>query len=229
MGRKIDRFALLTLAAVVLYIVFLNAFGSIALACLLTFPVCAALIRIWKKRAPLARMTRFQAKEILRKWAYGSDEDARRELLPLIRSDGKVIYLPRHPTASVGMGDVFGTWKANRSEDHIVIAAPCYADSRARTFARTLEKPTVFIMDAPKLISAIRKSDLPAPSMPLGRSFVFRLKEMISALPGRRPWYRNLLLGLIMMLIYLSSGRTAYLILSAGMLLLAGIGAGMRA
>lgn len=229
MGRKIDRLALLTLAAVVLYIVFLNAFGSIALACIMTFPVCAALIRIWKKRAPLARMTRFQAKEILRKWAYGSDEDVRRELLPLIRSGGKVIYLPRHPTASVGMGDVFGAWKANRSEDHIVIAAPCYADGRARTFARTLEKPSVSIMDAPKLIPLIRKSGLPAPNAPLGRNLIYRFREMLAALPGRRPWYRNLLLGLAMMLIYLASGRAAYLILSVGMLLLAGIGVRMRA
>ncbi|MBQ5749440.1 MAG: GNAT family N-acetyltransferase [Oscillospiraceae bacterium] len=62
--------------------------------------------------------------------------------------------------ASVGMSDVFGAWKSNRDKPRLVIASPCYADSRARAFAKTLREPSEEIADASRLIPQLRKHGL---------------------------------------------------------------------
>lgn len=228
MGKRIDRLVLLALTAFVLYIMFLNAFESIVIACAFTLLCCTVLLRLFGKYIHRDHMTRFQAKELLSRWAYDSDEKAESEILSLLQPDGKMIYFPKHPSSTLGMSDVFSAWKAHREEEIIIIVTTGCADGRAKTFSRTLEKPSVRIMDASKLIPIIRKSDIPVPHIQSGRFFFRKMKEIILMLPGRRPWYKNMLFGLAMMFVYLLTGRVIYLILSIGMLLLAGVGVRIR-
>lgn len=229
MGKWIDRSVLLALTAAALYLLLLQAFDSIVIACALSFICCGLLIHARSARGDKYRMTRMQAQTILERWAYGPDADALAQLCILLKdTDGQPVYLMKHPSQQLGLSDVFGAWKSHRDRSRLVIAAPCYADGRARTFARTLQNPTVEILDAAKLIPLIRRSDLPAPRAPHGRRFRSRLKEALTALPGRRPWPKNLRLGLLMLLVYLITGSAAYLLLAVGALFLAGAGIRMH-
>lgn len=230
MGKWIDRFALLLLLSFALYALFLHAFGSIIAACAFTFACCTILLRALKFKGKKYRMTRLQAEAILQQWAYGPDEIAKAAIAQLLNADeSTLIYLPRHPSASISMGDVFSAWKSHRSDGHIIVSAPCYADARAKAFAKTLKSPTVSISDAAQLIPRLRRSDIPAPRSPQGRQLMQKIRELFASLPGRRPWYKNLGIGLMLMLLYLITGSAAYLILSISALFLSGAGLRMRA
>lgn len=224
MGKYLDRAVLIVLTASALYLLFLSASGSILTAACLSFLCCATLLHFLRKKS--GRMTRRQAQALLTLWAYGSDDTARTNLENLTgisSADAKLVYLPKHPSASLSVSDVFGAWKSSRSQSHIIIAAPCPSDSRARTFVRTLHHPSAEILDAPKLISLIRRSNLNAPPLPHGRMILNRFRALLSELPLRRPWYKSLTVGTALMFVYLISGNTAYLILSISMLFLAGV------
>ena len=230
MGKWLDRALLTSLAAAALYLLFLSAFGSILAAACMSFGCCGLILRAFRGKA--GRMTRHQAKTLLDSWAYGPDDDARASIARLSGISGanpKLVYLPKHPTASVSVSDVFGAWKSARGQNRLIIAAPCYSDSRARVFARTLQQPSAELLDAPRLISLIRRSELKAPQIPRGRMILKRFRIILSGLPGRRPWYKSLGAGLALMLVYLVSGNAAYLILSVSTLFLAGVSIRARA
>lgn len=222
MGKTIDRLMLLAACATGLYLLWMRIFGNILLACGLSFAICALWIRFAHGRG--GRMTAAQAQAILERWAFGPDDEARVQILRLLRVDAEdLIYLPRPPAASMSMGDVFSAWKAHRNRSRIVLAAPCRADGRAQAFARTLREPTVEIADAQRLIGKIRRSDLEPPRIPRGRQLLHRLRMCLYALPGHRPWRQSAAFGLLLLPVYWLTGNPAYLFLGIGALFLAGI------
>lgn len=224
MGKWIDRALLTALAAATLYLLFLSAFGSIIPAACLSFACCA--LCLYALRGKAGRLSRHQAKAILESWAFGSDEDARTQLEAIVKGidpEATLVYLPKHPAVELSVSDVFNVWKANRSADRLILASTCYACGRARVFSKTLQKPTLLLLDTARLIPLIRKSGLSISNDPGTNTRIPRLRMMFCELPDRRPWYKSLASGLGLMLIYLISGLTAYLILATGMLLLAGI------
>lgn len=230
MGRWIDRAALTALTALGLYLLFLSAFDSIIVAGCLAFVCCGLLFRARHKRGEKYHMTRLQAQSILEGWAYGSDDEAQSQIEALMDGQqGELIYLAKHPTATLSMNDVFSAWKAHRNAEKLIVAAVCHSDGRARTFAATLKAPTIEILDAARLIPMVRRSSLPPPHALRGRQLFIRIKLLLTALPSRRPWHRNLLIGLGLMLVYLVSGSPAYLALSIGSLFIAGVSVRARA
>lgn len=229
MGKWIDRAAISALTAFGLYLLFLTAYESMPTALLLTFACCIILFTTRTKRKSHFRMTRFQAQMLLEQWAYGPDCEAESQIRTLLAgSEGDIVYLPRHPSASISQGDVFSAWKSHVGTDRLILSAPCYADGRARTFAATLRNPPVRIVDAAKLIPMIRKSELPIPRSSKGKQLLRRLRACIAELPGRRPWHKNLLTGLGLMLVYLITGNGAYLALSVASLFICGVSLRVR-
>lgn len=225
MGKWIDRAVLVTLTAFGLYILFLQAFGSVYAAAGLSFACTLMIVRRRSHRGARYLLTRMQAETILQKLAYGDDGEAHSRIARLTGcSEEELVYLAKHPTASVGMSDVFGAWKSNRDKPRLVIAAPCYADSRARAFAKTLREPSVEIADASRLIPQLRKHGLDGLQSDRLSARLSRMKKFFSDAPSRRPWPKNLLTGLFLLLLYLISGNILYLIASMVMLLLAGAG-----
>jgi len=230
MGKWIDRAVLTSLAAAAFYLLFLSAFGSIIPAACMAFMCCALLIHV--RRGRPGRMTKRQAQTILEHWAYGPDDQARAQIELLIgtgKPGEELVYLPKHPSATLSMTDAFSAWKSHRSAKKLILASVCYADGRARTFARTLQEPYVAILDAARLIPLIRKSSIPVPHSPGRRRLAAKLRLTLSELPSRRPWYKSLAAGTGLMLVYLLSGNAAYLALATAMLFLAGISIRSRA
>ncbi len=221
MGKIIDRAALLALPACALYLLFMRAFGNIALACALSFACCAPLVRL--RRRSRGRMSARQAGAILERWAYGADDEARAQITRLLGApDGELVYLPRHPGASLSGGDVFSAWKARCGAERVIVAAACRADGKARALARSLSRPRVEIADAARLIALIRRSDIPAPRAPGLRDAARRLRLALACLPERRPWRQNALFGALLLPVYLLTGNPAYLLLALAALFLAG-------
>lgn len=224
LGKIIDRAVILTFAAAGMYLLFLNAFDNILLACALAFACCAILIRLNARRTWNARMSALQAQALLNQWAYGDDGDAKRAIAKLLSKDeADLVYLPRLPAATLSAGDVFSTWKAHRGREALILSAPCRADSRARALARSLQDPVVELADAARLIPLIRRSNLTPPRVRRAKEGFQRLKAILLALPNRRPWHQTLLFGLALMGLYWLAGNPAYLFLSIGCLFLAGI------
>jgi len=231
MGKIIDRILLLALCASGLYILFLTAFGSVALSCILSFFCCALLMRRHRMRTPGKRMSAQEAREVLERMAFAPDDEtsaAIRLLLNLPDDDSSLRYLPKHPSAGISVGDVFGAWKSTRGQERLIIAAPCYADSRAKLFSKSLTEPSVEIADAARLIPLIRRSDIKPPKVPCMKSLIRRLGTVICALPERRAWWKNALFGLLLLPVYLFTGNAAYLFLAIGALFLAGLGVRIR-
>ena len=225
MGKSIDRIVLTALLAASLYLLFVQAFRSVWLACALSF-ACSAMILRRVLRAPRrARMTTAQASALLERWAYGPDDEAETRIAKLLDhgEDCALVYLPRHPAAAVSMGDVFSAWKAHRRENRLILAAPCRADGRAKTFARTLQDPSVEIADAPQLVALIRRSGLEPPHVPRFSAWLAKLRLAVCALPERRPWKQSALYGLLLIPVYLLTSNPAYLFLGLASLFLAGI------
>ena len=222
MGKWIDRAALLSLTAVLFYLLFFSAFDSIFISCCMSFLCCALLHRLHGNEK--FRLTKFQARTILEQWAYSSDEAVKTQIAELLHvPSSNLIYLSKHPTAAISVSDVFGIWKKYRNADQITITAVCYADSKAKAFASELQAPSVKIADAHSLIPLIRRSGISPPNHLRGRQFLRHLRILITELPARRPWHRSLLTGLGLMLLYLLTGSAAYLTLSIGSLFIAGV------
>lgn len=221
MGARIDRLAGLILLIAALYLLFLRAFGSIAAACGAAFLCCALLRRIRPRRN---RMSAFAAQEILNRWAFGSDDAAKTAVSDLAGIDeSALVYLPRHPDAVIGYGDVFSAWKSRRGDAEIAVCAPCRADARARSYARTLSQPRVRLLDAAKLKSMIRASNLTPPEAPRLKAILSRARTAIQTLPARGSWVKRLVWGIALMLFYIATGRISYLICALAALFLSGI------
>ncbi|MBR1820205.1 MAG: hypothetical protein IJ769_01140 [Clostridia bacterium] len=226
LGRYIDQIVFGGLFATILYLFFLNAWGSIPLAGALAF-ACVALGRWLLKRRPTrprASSARVQA-ELLR-LAGLSDAEAQAELTELVRArwPGEAFYLTpvlKHPEATLSSGDVLNAWKANRDAPRLVIAATCPAEPRALVYARELRAPAVAVVDS-RALSRILRRHLPAPTPTPRVSLRQRLRRTATRIATSRVTPRNPLLAISLLALYLRGGNP--LCLFASMLMLAHLG-----
>lgn len=223
MGQKIDQLVITLLLSVACCMLLLSFTEHLFLSIALTIGFNVLLRSFFKKHATHKRMNRRQAQKHLLRWASESEESSRAEIATILGEiDHDAIFL-RHPTFSISSSDIFHAWKLHRGEKKLRIIATCYADGRARTFAKTLSDPMIELMDASRLIPLIRKSNLEIPHEPFGKDFLKKIRQLLIALPERRSWQKNLLYGCLFMFLYVCTGNAAYLFLSLAALFLAGV------
>ena len=229
MGRTIDRLALSALAAIGYYLFFLNAWGSIPLACALAFACCLLTERVarggrWRRLLP-RRASSAQAGEALSRIAGMEDGAAQALLGELVRwrypgEDFALAAVLKHPEASLSCGDVLGAWKANRGAERLVIAATCPCEPRAAVYARELAGPAVAVLDSRALIRRLRRRDpVAAPAPPPLKA---RLRRAIARLAARRVSPGSGLLGAALVGLYFIGGNPFNLF--AGLALLGRLG-----
>jgi len=216
MASFIDRSALSLLGAAAYYLFFLNATGSIPLACGAAF-ACTVLSRMLLRGLPIIpRATAAQARAELMRIAGLGDEDAGKALEALIqrRWPGEPFRLApvlKHPEATLSSGDVLNAWKANRDAERLVIAATCPCEPRAAVYARELGNPVVAIMDSRKLTQLLQA--LPAeqlPRLPRRRPGTI-LRKLWIGVESSRFSPKSALLALSMLGIYSLTGNGWYL------------------
>ena len=216
MASFIDRVALSLFGATAYYLFFLNAFGSIPLACGAAF-ACTALSRMLLRGLPVVRRaTAAQARAELLRIAGLDDEAAGKALGILVqrRWPGESFRLApvlKHPEATMSSGDVLNAWKANRDAKRLVIAATCPCEPRAALYARELSEPAVAVMDSRKLTRLLYA--LPADALPLPprRRLGDGLRRLLAGAASARFSPRSALLALAMLGFYLLTGNIWYL------------------
>lgn len=223
MGKHIDRVALWALAATGYYLYFLNAWGSIPLACLLAF-ICCELTRRLKGRLRLPRRAgRAQARSALLRVAAMTDDDAREVLEPLVRRrwpDEAFCLVPilKHPEATLSSGDVMNAWKANRDADRLVIAATCPTEPRAALYAGQLEAPRVTVLDSRALARLLRAPGTLPPEDAPHRPLRDRLRDAIAAACAQRFSLKNAAVAAALLALYWVRGNPLGLFAAAALL-----------
>ena len=216
MASFIDRVALSLFGATAYYLFFLNAFGSITLACGAAF-ACTALSRMLLRGLPIIRRaTAAQARAELLRIAGMDDEAAGKALGILVRrrwpgESFRLAPVLKHPEATMSSGDVLNAWKANRDAERLVIAATCPCEPRAAVFARELRSPVVAVMDSRRLTRLLQA--LPADQLPRSprRSPGSVARQLWAGLESSRFSSRSALLALSMLCIYSLTGNGWYL------------------
>lgn len=214
-GKIADRIMFTLLGGTLLYLFFLNAWGSIPLACALAFLSCLSMRFLIKKRPVRYKCTRRQAESILLSIAVSDDDSAHEALKDLIfkKYPGEsctLVPVLKHPSASLSTGDVFSHWKKHRGEERLLIAATCVSDARAVMYANELRSPKVAVIDRRKLLRIIRTS-CPPPEKTAPASLITRLKSIPGRLSLRFSAPKNALFGVLFILMYLFSGNGVYL------------------
>lgn len=216
LAESIDRAALGLIGAVAWYLLFLNAWGSIPLACGLAF-LCAALSHALLRGLPrVRRATAAQARAELLRVAGLDDASAERALTALIAERWpeerfRLAPVLKHPEATMSSGDVLNAWKANRDAERLVIAATCPCEPRAAFYARGLRSPAVAVMDScrlTRLLRALPAGRLPTPPRP---GFRDALAGLWANAVAARPSLRSAVLALALLGSYLVSGNAWYL------------------
>ena len=216
MAAFIDRTALGLLGASAYYLFFLNAWGSIPLACGAAF-ICAALSRWLLRVLPVRRhATAAQARMELLRIAGLDDPAASKALGMLIRRrwPGECFHLApvlKHPEATLSSGDVLNAWKANRDAERLVIAATCPCEPRAALYARELSEPAVAVIDSRKLTRLLRAMPAEALPRPPRRRLGDGLKRLLAGAASARFSPRSALLALAMLGFYVMTGNGWYL------------------
>ena len=216
LAESIDRIALGLTGAVAWYLLFLNAWGSIPLACGLAF-LCAALGHALLRGLPrVRRVTTAQARAELLRIAGLDDASAERALTALIaerwpEEQFRLAPVLKHPEATMSSGDVLNAWKANRDAERLVIAATCPCEPRAALYARGLRSPVVAVVDSRGLTRLLRALPAERLSAPPRRGFRDALAGLWASAAAARPSLRSALLALAMLGSYLLSGNAWYL------------------
>ena len=222
-GMRVDRAAGGMLAATAFYLLFLNAWRSVPLACALAF-FCALLLRhLTLRRPPRRKCAPSQAEAALEAIAALPEGEAAPMLETLVRPrlpDAAFNLVPilRLPDASLSAADVFHAWKTHRDAQTVVVAATCRADPRALSRARECESPRVIVVDAPVLRRLMRAQGVPerlVQSSPGPAAWLRRVLRRIMDRPVRP---RSALLALSMLAIYLAMGNPLYLFSSMALL-----------
>lgn len=222
MGRVIDRFVLSALAAAGLYLFFLNAWGSIPLACALAF-VCAALGRFVATRIPRPRRaTLAWARSELTRLAALPDREAEAALSALVRGrwpeeDFRLFAALKHPEATLSAGDILGAWKANRDAERLVIAATCPCEPRAALYARELTGPAVAVLDSRAIIRLLRTGMQADPQI-RRQPVVPSLRRLFGRLCAARVSPRTALVGAALLAMYLMRGSLLALLAALALL-----------
>ena len=216
MATFIDHAALGLLGASAYYLFFLNAWGSIPLACGAAF-ICAVLSRWLLRGLPVRRYaTAAQARmELLR--IAGLDDPAASKALGMLicrRWPGERFHLApvlKHPEATLSSGDVLNAWKANRDAERLVIAATCPCEPRAALYAWELSEPAVAVIDSRKLTRLLRAMPAEALPRPPRRRLGDGLKRLLASAASARFSPRSALLALAMLGFYVMTGNGWYL------------------
>lgn len=216
MAAFIDRVALGLLGASAYYLFFLNAWGSIPLACGAAF-ICAVLSRWLLRGLPVRRHANAaQARAELLRIAGLDDPAAGEALAALIqrRWPGERFRLApvlKHPEATLSSGDVLNAWKANRDAERLVIAATCPCEPRAALYARELSGPAVAVMDSRRLTRLLRALPTDALPRPPRRRLGDGFRVLCAGMASARFTPRSALLALTMLGFYLLTGSGWYL------------------
>lgn len=210
MGRRIDGLALRALMICGAYLLFLNAWHSVPLACVLS-AACAGLAGILLRGRP--RRRRASARARLLALARLDGAEAASILSPRLRErepgqEEDLYILLKHPTASLSAGDVLNAWKQRRGGERLLLAATCPADAEARAFARALSHPAVTLLDGAALAALLRDWDPGEVVDPLPRP---HLRERLAAALRRPVPAKLAILGPLMLGLYLIRGQAGYL------------------
>lgn len=224
MGRRLDRAALGAACAVGYYLFFLNAWGSIPLACGAAFAACVLtgrLLRDWPRER---RIGRTQARAALWRVAAMEDGDAEVLLRDLIRRryPGEAFRLApvlKHPEATLSSGDILNVWKVNRDAGRLVVAATCPCEPRAAQYARELREPAVAVLDSRALVRLLRRqpaeAEPPIPRLPLR----VRLRRVLARAASARVSPKNLALAAFLLAAYWLTGNGYSLFASLAILI----------
>ena len=212
MGKRIDRALLGMAAATVLYLFFLNAWGSIPLACGTAFGGCLSLDHILRMHPIRKHVGARQARAELLRIAGLPDDEAQVVLSTLVRMryPSEVFSLfpvLKHPEASMSSGDVLSAWKANRSAARLVVAATCPCEPRAALFARELSDPPVAIVDSRTLLRILRSrpaDSLPTPPRECPEA---RLRRLAARAASAKVSPGNVLIAAMLLATYLATGN----------------------
>ncbi len=224
MGGRVDRWALSALGAAALYLFFLNAWGSVPLACAAAFACCALAWRFLSSLSLPRRASRAQVAARLLRLASLSDAEAQAELFELVqgRWPGERFQLTpvlKHPEASLTSGDILNAWKANRGAGNLVVAATCPCEPRAALYAAQLRAPRVAVLDSRALTRLLRKAprleDAPPPPPP---PVLQRLRLMAARCASARVTPKNALLAAALLFMYVRRGQPLYLFCALALL-----------
>lgn len=214
MGKKIDRAALLALAALGLYLGFVSAFGNIWLAA-----ACAlcALLLLRKLLSPLAgrlpkrEARRGRARAEVERWALLDKDAAEAEARALLEkaypgqaAEAEMLFLPRHPQGPpLNLNAVLDAWRG-RGGEKLLLITTARADAAAHACAAKLAHPAVRLIDGERLCALLAAFPPPKREEAPARR---RLRIAVSR--ERAP--RRLLFGLLLLLMYLLLGNPLYL------------------
>lgn len=232
MGTHIDRIVFSLLGTAVLYLFFLNAWGSIPLAAVLAL-ICAALARaLIRMKPPRRRPSAARLRGELLRLAGLTDAQAQAEMAVLVKSrwpgeDFALAPVLKHPEATLTGGDLLNAWKANREAEKLVVCATCPAEPRALAYARELRAPTVAVVDSRKLCRIMKKALPPEAPVPLP-SPRERLRRIAARVASSRVTPKNALLAAALLLMYLRGGNPLCLFASLAILAHFGVAIAQR-
>ena len=227
MGRRIDLIALNALAAAALYLFFTAALESIWAGALCAFCAMLLLRRVLGAltgRLPQRKRLRARARAALDAWAKLPADEAllkARSLLekayPRQLEGVRLIGAQRCPPGpAMDVNALLALWRG-RLEERLAIVCTSRADAAALSYARTLSRPAVRLIDAPQLISLLEKYPDAQEEAPRARR-----RLQLSASRERAP--RRLLFGALLLGMYLLLGNPLYLAAALATLFLSAMG-----
>lgn len=243
MGRGIDRLALLSLLAGSLYLFFAGAMGSVPLAAASAF-FAMALIKKLSERLPTGRHGRGRrgeaaARAEIERLALSEPREAEERILRAVNSaypgqmeNATLAAALRHPSGGkFTAADLCAHWIGNRQAARLVIVSLAAADAGAFALAARLKEPEIRLIDGVQLISLLAAcpeengsaAGSIAPPRRMGRM------ALVARAACRARVGKCALTGAVMFLVFMATGRTAYLAGTLILLFIAGVGAHGRA
>lgn len=224
MARKIDLIALTLTASAALWLIFMDAFGSIPIAAILTFITMISLRKIifaipWSNFSR-PRRAKQAAANSLKNLTLKDPAEARREIAEIIKKSYpgekqpySLSIILRHPSGQpITPDEIIGEWKSRKSSHRLVIAATVKASKESLSLCESLENPKIRLIDAPGLISMLAKQNpdpKKAPTAPK-RTLKKRLSSIFAAASRARPGKCSLY-SILMALLFFLTASPAYL------------------
>ncbi len=226
MGGVIDKIVLNVLIAAGYYLLFMAAFGSIPLACGLSF-LCSALTHklLHGLRCRMRSSRRTQKKDLCRRismlldaWTlseapHGSIQNAIRQLYPECTETQTSIHILPRPSACPPLesSDCFALWQEHRKEERLLIVCTGRVSSAASSFAQTLSSPRVRILDRALLAAALEKHPELVPEMQIDSAPSRRKHVHLHV--DRKHAPRCLLSGTMLLAMHFLLGNVLYLLI----------------
>ena len=237
MGKKIDRIALTAVSSALIFLFFSQVYENIPAAALMCFIVMSLLHRIMSGRSPsqreCLRQARKQALAKIGEWVISPEEQATSEIKKLIIDakpeliNAQICVILIHPDGEAASSSRLLEITRSCTAQRLIIACTGRLSPQFLSIMKEISSPKISAIDCNGLISLMvkyPKSFTPPRERVIARPKVLKriAAAICAAAPGRR--YKNLLLGLVIMGIYLVTGVTAYLVSSAMLLAFSGLG-----